>query len=51
MNILEDVVCPECGGFMAQSLDPQMMKCGSCGHTLSVDEVKGAEEDPVDILE
>lgn len=51
MNILEDVVCPECGGFMTLDEDPQLMKCDNCGHKMSVDEVKGMEEDPVDYLE
>jgi DNA-directed RNA polymerase subunit M/transcription elongation factor TFIIS len=51
MNILENVVCPECGGFMTLDQNPEFMKCSNCDHQMSIDEVKGAEEDPLDFLE
>ena len=37
----ELVICPECGGDMEETgSEPDMMKCVSCGHEISIDDAK-----------
>ncbi|MES2223447.1 MAG: hypothetical protein V4469_00780 [Patescibacteria group bacterium] len=44
-NILQDVICDECGSIMILD-DPEFLKCNRCGREMSVDEVRGIEENP-----
>jgi hypothetical protein len=49
--VVDNIMCPECIGLMYLDSDPEMMKCELCGRMMSVDEVKGIEENPGEVEE